>query len=372
VSDRRRLIMRLSAGALVLLLLWLPQYVGAFWLQTGLFAISAAIGAIGLQLLVGVTGQLSLAHAFFLAVGAYGYCFLAGGEKVGGGIEAVSGAQLPTWLAMILAVLLAGVAGALFSPIAGRLRGIYLGLASIGLVFIGQHILFNAKGITGGFNGRDAKPFSLFGFSFSDTHPASFNVFGVPYGGLERLWYLGLVLLAIAWWYARNVAQSRPGRAMQTIRDSEIAAAVMGVNVPVYRAAAFTVSSMYAGLAGVFLALAFGRVVPDSFGFLLSIDFLVMIVVGGLGSIGGAVAGALLVTALPQLLDHYSGSLPLVGAPGGDGLQPTDAARFIYGAAVIAVLIFAPGGLSGLGRRITGRWRVSSRSESPEPKESTA
>jgi branched-chain amino acid transport system permease protein len=71
-------------------------------------------------------------------------------------------------------------------------------------------------------------------------------------------------------------------------------------------------------------------------------------------------------------LDHYSGSLPLVGAPGGDGLQPTDAARFIYGAAVIAVLIFAPGGLSGLGRRITGRWRVSSRSESPEPKESTA
>ena len=372
MSDRRRLIMLVAAGVLVLLLLWLPQYVGAFWLQTGLFAMSAAIGAIGLQLLVGVTGQLSLAHAFFLAVGAYGYCFLAGGAKAAGGIEAVSGAQLPTWLAMILAVLLTGVAGALFSPIAGRLRGIYLGLASIGLVFIGQHILFNAKGITGGFNGRDAKPFSLFGFSFSDTHPSSFNVFGVPYGGLERLWYLGLVLLAIAWWYARNVAESRPGRAMQTIRDSEIAASVMGVNVPVYRAAAFTVSSMYAGLAGVFLALAFGRVVPDSFGFLLSIDFLVMIVVGGLGSIGGAVAGALLVTALPQLLDHYSGSLPLVGAPGGDGLQPTDAARFIYGAAVIAVLIFAPGGLSGLGRRITGRWRVSSRSESPEPKESTA
>jgi branched-chain amino acid transport system permease protein len=353
VSDRRRLIMRLAAGGLVLLLLWLPQYVDEFWLQTGLFAMSAAIGAIGLQLLVGVTGQLSLAHAFYVAVGAYGYCFLAGGEQLGGGIETPAGAQLPSWLAMILAVLLAGVLGALFSPIAGRLRGIYLGLASIGLVFIGQHILFNAKGITGGFNGRDAEPFSLFGFSFSDTHPDSFVVFGVPYGGLERLWYLGLVLVAIGWWYARNVAQSRPGRALETIRDSEIAAAVMGVNVPVYRAAAFTVSAMYAGLAGVFLALAFGRVVPDSFGFLLSIDFLVMIVVGGLGSIGGAVAGALLVTALPQLLDHYSGSLPLVGAPGGSGLQPSDAASFIYGAAVIAVLIFAPGGLSGLGRRIT-------------------
>ena len=371
MSDhRRRLVMRVAAAGLVLLLLWLPQYAEAFWLQTGLFAMSAVIGAIGLQLLVGVTGQLSLAHAFFVAVGAYGYCFLAGGEKLGGGLDSPAGAQLPPWLAMILAVLLAGVLGALFSPIAGRLRGIYLGLASIGLVFIGQHILFNAKDITGGFNGRDAEPFSLFGFSFSNTDPDDFSVFGVPYGGLERLWYLGLVLVLVAWWYARNVASTRPGRAMQTIRDSPIAAAVMGVNVPVYRAAAFTVSSMYAGLAGVLLALAFSRVVPDSFGFLLSIDYLVMIVVGGLGSIGGAMAGAVLVTSLPQILDHYSSSLPLVGAPGGDGLQAADASRFVYGAAVIAVLIFAPGGLAGLGRRITNL-RVNSRSMGPEPKEST-
>src|SRR5919202_1889105 len=190
------------------------------------------------------------------------------------------------------AVLLAGVAGALFSPIAGRPRGIYLGLASLGLVFIGQHILFNAKGVTGGFNGRDAEPFSLFGFSFSNSDPDNLVVFGVPYGGLERLWYLGLLLVGISWWYAHNVTHSRPGRALLTIRDSPIAAAVMGVNVPVHRAAAFPVSAMYAGLAGVLLALAFGRIVPDSFGFLLSIDFLVMIVVGGLGSIGRPVGRA--------------------------------------------------------------------------------
>src|SRR3954468_20217607 len=331
---------------------------------------SAAIGAMGLQLLVGVTGQLSLAHAFYVAVGAYGYCFLAGGQKLGGGIDVPAGAQLPPWLAMILAVLLSGVLGALFSPIAGRLRGIYLGLASLGLVFIGQHILFNAKGVTGGFNGRDAHPMSLFGFSFSDTHPDNFVVFGVPYGQLERLWYLGLVLVAVSWWYARNVVRSRPGRAMQSVRDSEVAAAVMGVNVPVYKAAAFTVSSMYAGLSGVFLALAFGRIVPDSFGFLVSIDFLVMVVLGGLGSIGGAVAGALLVTALPQILNHYAGSLPLVVDPGRDGLQPSDAARFLYGAAVVAVLIFAPYGLQGISRRL---WRRPlSRAKTLPAKESTA
>ena len=353
--DRGRLLKRVAVAALVLFLLWVPQYAGEFWEQTGLFAMSAAIGAIGLTLLVGVTGQLSLAHAFFLAVGAYGYSYLAGGSENTGALEQSAGLGLPPIVALIGAVLLAGVAGALFSPIAGRLKGIYLGMASLGLVFIGQHILFNATSITGGFNGRDAAPFALFGFSFSDTSPNNFTVFGVLYGQLERLWYLGLLLVALSWWYARNLVRGRPGRAMEGIRDSELAAATMGVSVPGYRAAAFTVSSMYAGLAGVFLALAFGRIVPDSFGFLLSIDFLVMIVLGGLGSIGGAMLGALVVSALPQLLNHYSGSLPLVGEPGGSGLDPSDAARYLYGAAVVAVLIFAPHGLAGLGRRILNR-----------------
>jgi branched-chain amino acid transport system permease protein len=257
-------------------------------------------------------------------------------------------------LAAIGAVVLAGLAGAAFSPIAARLKGIYLGLASIGLVFIGQHILQNATGVTGGFNGRDATPFSLFGFHFANDHPDNFSVFGVPYGQLERLWYLGLVLVAASAWYARNLLRNRPGRALEAIRDSEVAAAVMGVNVPLYRGAAFMVSSMYAGLAGVFLALAFGRIVPESFNFLYSIDFLVMIVLGGLGSVGGAVAGAIVVTVLPQVLSHYAGSLPLVAAPGGSGLQAEDAARFLYGAAVVAVLIFASDGLAGVTRRFRG------------------
>ncbi|HMI73020.1 MAG TPA: hypothetical protein VK510_23670, partial [Solirubrobacteraceae bacterium] len=126
MSDRRRLVKRVLVAALVAFLLWLPQYAEGFWLQTGLFAMSAAIGAIGLTLLVGVTGQLSLAHAFFLAVGAYGYCYLAGVDQNTGAIDQPAGLGLPPPLAMAGAVLLAGVAGALFSPIAGRLKGIYL------------------------------------------------------------------------------------------------------------------------------------------------------------------------------------------------------------------------------------------------------
>jgi branched-chain amino acid transport system permease protein len=367
VSDR--LIRRAGAiGAMVVLLI-VPYFFAGFWLQTGLFAMAAAIAAIGLTLLVGVTGQLSLAHAFFVAIGAYTYCYLAGEPPDPALASQPSGLDLPTWLAMLGAVGLAGLAGALFSPIAGRLSGIYLGLASIGLVFIGQYILFNAAGVTGGFNGRDAPPFSLFGFSFSDSDPDNLLVFGVRYGGLERLWYLGLALIALSWWYGRNLVRSRPGRALQQVRDSVTAAAVMGVNVPVYRAAAFTVSSMYAGLGGVFLALAFGRIVPESFGFLVSIDFLVMIVVGGLGSIGGAIAGAVLISALPQILNHYSESLPLVAEPGGSGLQAAQAARLLYGAAVIAVLIYAPNGLAGVTRRFQHR-RIASPA-SLQPKEST-
>ena len=255
---------------------------------------------------------------------------------------------------------LAGIAGALFSPISGRVRGIYLGLASLGLVFLGQHILQNATAVTGGYEGVAVEPFSLLGFSFSDGDPDDLVVLGVAYGQLERLWYLGLVLVALAIWYGRNLVRSRPGRALGSVRDSEVAAAVMGVDVVRYKAAAFTVSSMYAGLGGVLMALAFGRIVPESFGFLLSVDFLVMIVIGGAGSVGGAAAGAVFVTALPLVLNHYSGSLPLLAEPGSGGLGASEFSRFVYGVAIVAVLLFARDGLAGLVRRI----------RSPEVKES--
>jgi branched-chain amino acid transport system permease protein len=338
-------LLRPAAAVLACLLaLAAPLSLTGFWLQTGLFVMASAVGAIGLTLLVGVTGQLSLGHAFFVAVGAYGYAFLSAHDE-----RTAHGAGWPPVLAAAGAVLLAALAGALFSPIAGRLRGIYLGLASLGLVFLGQHILTNASSVTGGFNGRDAAAFSLFGFSFTATDP-DVVVLGVPYGALERLWYLGLALLALSWWYARNLVRGRPGRAMAGVRDSEVAAAVMGVDVRRYKAAAFTVSSAYAGLAGVLFAVAYGRIVPDSFGLLMSIDFLAIVILGGLGSIVGAVAGAVLVTALPLVLSHYSGALPFLAQPGEDGVGAAEAARMLYGAAIVAVLLFAPGGLAQLAR----------------------
>lgn len=357
--------------AFLILLAILPIYVGEFWLRTGFAVFGAIVGAIGLNLLVGSTGQLSLAHAFFLAVGAASYCYFSG--KSGGVADKVSGLQLPPLVAMILAVLLSGLTGLVFSPIAARLRGIYLGIASLGLVFIGQHFLNTATKYTGGFNGRQVPKFSLFGFSFATGHPDLF-VLNVPFHEAEKLWYLGLFFAVASFFFTKNLLRGRPGRAIQTLRDSEVAAAVMGVNVQRYKARAFFVSSMYAGLAGVLYALSIGSIAPESFTLDISVQFLAMIVIGGLGSVGGAVLGATFVSALPLVLQQYSDKLPLVAQTGQPGIDASAAARFLYGGVIIFVLLFEPAGLIGIGRRLrrpSGRRLGTSDPVQPEKEPAT-
>jgi len=341
--------------AVLVVLLLLPLYVEEFWLRTGFAVFTAIVGAIGLNLLVGTTGLLSLAHAFFLAVGAITYVYVSG-ESGGIGLADLSGLGLPPLVGMIVGVLLAGLAGLLFSPIAARLRGIYLGVASLGLVFIGQHVLNSWTSVTGGFNGRSAPEFSLFGFHFANRDPELF-VLGVPFRESERLWYLGLVLALAAYVFARNLLRSRPGRALQTLRDSEVAASVMGVNVQRYKGRVFLVSSMYAGLAGVMFALSIGSIAPESFGLELSILYLAMIVLGGLGSVGGAALGALFVTALPLVFQRYADVVPFVGGPGESGLAAGEAARYLFGLAIILVILFQPAGLAGLPARFRRKGR---------------
>jgi branched-chain amino acid transport system permease protein len=300
-------------AALLLVLLAAPFFLEAFWLRAGFAVFGAIVGAIGLNLLVGTTGQLSLAHAFFLAVGAVTYVYVSGSP--GGVATEVDGLGLPPLLGMVLGVIFAGIAGLIFSPIAARLRGIYLGVASLGLVFIGAHILNTWTSVTGGFNGRSTPDFSLFGFSFGNSDP-DLSVLGVPFKEPERLWYLGLVCALAAYWFAKNLLRSRTGRALQTLRDSEVAASVMGVNVQGYKARVFLVSSMYAGLSGVLLALSIGSIAPESFDLLLSVNFLAMIVLGGLGSVGGAALGALFVAAVPLVFQRYADSIPFVSEVG--------------------------------------------------------
>jgi branched-chain amino acid transport system permease protein len=367
-SSRLLLVTRVAVVVLVALL---PLALGTFdaegqdfWLQAGGFAFAAMIAALGLTLLVGGAGQLSLAHSFFVAVGAYGYTYLSSATKGTGTTIASSiqgGLGLPTLVSMVGAVLIAGFAGLLFSPISARLRGIYLGVASLGLVFVGQHIAFNAQKLSGGFNGRDVPDFNLFGFGFDST---PLSVLGVTFTRYGKLWYLGLAGAVVAYVYYVNVLKGRPGRALRCLRDSEVAASVLGVNVVRYKAYAFTLSSMYAGLGGVILALAFHHIVPDTFGLTLTVSFLAMIVIGGLGSPGGALVGALFVTALPLVLAKYSDSLPFLAPTGSGGVTAGVAAQFIYGGAVILLLVFEPGGVAALARRLP---RLVSRLRSPHP-----
>jgi branched-chain amino acid transport system permease protein len=342
----------LVLAILLILLLVAPIYVEEFWLRTGFAVAGAIVGAIGLNLLVGTSGQLSLAHAFFLACGAVTYVFVSG-ESGGIGLADLSGLGWPPLIGMIAGVLVAGLAGLLFSPIAARLRGIYLGVASLGLVFIGQHVLNSWTSVTGGFNGRSAPEFVLFGFTFGNRDPELFVV-GVPFREAERLWYLGLVLALAAYLFARNLLRSRAGRALQTLRDSEVAASVMGVNVQRYKARVFLVSSMYAGLSGVMYALSIGSIAPESFGLEVSILYLAMIVLGGLGSVGGSVLGAIFVSALPLIFQRYADAVPLVGE---GGLAAGEAARYLFGLAIILVVMFEPAGLAGLAGRFRRKGR---------------
>jgi branched-chain amino acid transport system permease protein len=347
VSDLPR---RIGLAVLLLVALALPLVLENFWLQLGLFVMAAAIGAIGLTLLVGVAGQLSLGHAAFAAIGAYVYVWATSDSTA-----TLAGAGLPPVVGLVLAVAAAALVGFVFSPVASRLRGVYLGLATLGLVFLVRHLLLNLDRWTGGFTGRSVEPFTVGGFSFSNKNPDYLAVAGVEFQGLHRLWYLFLVLTLLAAWLAANLRTSRTGRAWANLRDSETAAAAMGIAVARHKASAFVVSSGYAGLAGALLALAYGRLSPDLFSLTLSVDFLVMIVLGGLGSVGGAVLGALFVTALPLVLAQYSSSLPFLAAPGSGGLDPATLSRLLYGVSIILVLLFLRGGIAGAVRRLRSR-----------------
>lgn len=341
---------RVIALALVVLALIAPFYVEEFWLRVGALAMAAAIGAIGLDLLVGIAGQVSLAHALFIGIGAYGYVVLTSPAADG-----VLGFGLPPWLGAVGAVALAALAGGIISPIASRVRGLYLAVVTIGLVFVGLHVMDRWTAMSGGYAGRPVPEFSLLGLGFGDTD--RWELLGVPFGAVEKLWLLALAVLVAGYVIARRIADGRPGIALHMIRESEIGAAAFGVQVRRYKGWAFVVAALYAGVCGVLLALVNQFVVPATFNFQMSVDYLVMIIVGGLGSVRGAIVGAAFVTSLPLLLQQYAGAIPFLAAVGEGGIDANIFGVFLYGGALVLVLMFAPRGLDAVITRITGTER---------------
>jgi len=261
-----------------------------------------AILVVGLNLLLGYAGQISLGHAAFFGLGAY----------TSGILTATYG--LNPWLALPVGLLVAGAAAFLIGVPALKLKGYYLAMATLGFGIIVYITLKQAQGLTGGPSGLSGiPPLSLAGFAL-DT-PA-------------RLYLLIWSLLGVILLLSANLVDSRLGRALRALHDSEVAAQSLGVDIARAKLLIFVWSALYAALAGSLYAHTLNFIAPDSFGFMFSIKLVTMVVVGGMASIWGSLLGAAVLTALPQFLTVFH-----------------DYEIIIFGGILMVVMIFLPRGL---------------------------
>ncbi|MFC2153705.1 branched-chain amino acid ABC transporter permease [Actinomycetota bacterium] len=343
-----------------------------------------AVGALGLHILSGLTGQVSLGHAFFMGVGAYTAAVLGG--EVG---KATLGFGLPMWVWLPAAGIVAALVGALVAPTAVRVRGIYLAIVTVGLVFIGEWLWRNLVDITGGSqSGRKFPALDL--RLWKEEQPlVSFSTDGAWFGNElsseAKTYFFLLLLVAVFALVTKNVQRTRTGRSFMAIRDRDVAAEVMGVPEARSKAMSFALSSFYAGIAGALLGAFVSRLIPESFNLFLSVQFLAILLVGGLGTITGTLLGAVFVVTLPRLVQDFSGFLADT-AESGSGIASTVANVFVstgpddlgiistaagnspglnvsqfnlvlYGVLLIVFLIFEPLGLYGIWMRIRNYWK---------------
>ena len=293
----------------------LPLLINTFYLGEVTNVLIWAIAGLGLMLLTGQTGQASLGHAAFLAVGAYS-----------GAILMENG--VPFILAFPLAGIITGIVGVLFAIPAIRLHGIYLAIATIALSILADDIIVLTEHWTGGVSGKFFEPIEIFG--------ASIDRWGTPF----KFYYLVLVVAIICTLFYRNLLRAPLGRAMAAVRDSEVSATAMGVHIARTKATAFGISCAMTGLAGMLMGLFQGLVNNETFTVIISISLLMMIVIGGLGSIHGAFFGAIVIAFLPQAISIASKSVgTTVAIPGLDSA--------IFAVILIAFILFEPMGIYG-------------------------
>lgn len=324
------------------------------WFTIVNYTMIAAIAALALNVLSGYTGQISLGLAFFMAIGAYTAALLGGTQPTSSLDPQGFGLSVLIWLPA--AGIVAAIAGALIGPTALRLKGFYLGIVTLSLVFIGQYIFRNLSNITGGPQGRTF-PVPTFGdFSFSQQN----NLFGVAITAGQQYFLLILLILVVAALFVGNVMRSRAGRAFRAVRDHEVGAAIMGVNLFEAKMGAFILSSFLAGIAGALFASYTSYVTPTYWDLTLSIQFVAAIIVGGIASVWGSLLGAAFVFGLPQVIDYFS-LLPTGG--NGGGLTSGNLNALIYGVLIVVFLLFEPGGVLGLVQRCQAAIRSRSHQE---------
>lgn len=351
------------------------------WLEVLSVAMIFGIGALGLNILTGMAGQVSLGHAFFLGVGAYTAVVL------GTDSSRFWSLNLPIWIWLPASGIVAALVGMLVAPTAVRVRGLYLAFVTLGLVFIGEHVFRAARPITGGsqigrrFPGlefrwwREEEPVLDF---TSDGH-----WFGIDLTGETKTYLLLLVLFVVSALVAKNLARTRIGRSFTAIRDRDIAAEIMGVGDAKAKLQAFAISSFFAGIAGALWASFAGLLIPESFNLGLSVIFIAIVLIGGAGTVAGTIMGTFFVMTLERVVRDLTDTLTASAA--GDGLfEPiteflvsTGAGDFgivstlavgpglsvfqwnqvLYGLFIIGFLLFEPLGLYGIWIRVRNYWK---------------
>ncbi|MDP3894694.1 branched-chain amino acid ABC transporter permease [Nocardioides sp.] len=335
-----------GVGGLVVGALLLPFLVSDALLQTLALAFAFAIGALGLNIVTGLAGQVSLGHAFFLGIGAYTAAAISGdpeGRTIGLGIT-----SMLVWLPA--AGLVAALAGVLVAPLATRLRGLYLAIVTLGLVFIGEHIFREWHDLTGGAGvGRQAATPELFGYVFSENSELFTND--------QNLYLLMLVLMLVFALGARNLARSRVGRSFAAVRDRDMAAEMMSINLPRTKLVAFAISSFYAGCSGALIYSIIGFLEPTTFNLLLSVQFIAMVLIGGAGTVSGTIMGALFITLLPTVTRELPGFVPFLSSQVTQTPNVFQLESILYGLLIVGFLLFEPRGLYGIWVRIRNYWK---------------
>jgi branched-chain amino acid transport system permease protein len=305
-------------------LLALPLAVPRYFVFLACLIVVNAVVAIGLNLLSGYTNQLSFGHAGFLAIGAYTAA-----------LATIHFPGLPVPATLLVAGVVTGLVGLALGVPCLRLEGLYLAMATLAFGFVAVEAILNLDGLTRGADGLRVPAGHLGPWALTTD---------------VRRYYLAVVVGGLMVLAARNLARSRTGRALLALRESEIAAQASGVHLAAYKTLAFVVSAFYTGVAGGLFAFVVGFLSPDAFDVFLSVDFVAMIIVGGLGSVAGSVAGAAALTVLHDVLAGFQNYRPL-----------------IFGVILIACMLFLPGGIaSAFGSRRRGIPGVHRASEEEE------
>lgn len=315
------------AGLIILLIV--PQVFDAYFtnllIQIGYYGIAA----LGLNILVGFTGQISLGHAAFFGFGAFASAWISNNFGI------------PVILAIPLAGLMTTAVGMVVGIPAARIKGLYLAIATLAAQFILEDFFNRADWFSGGSAGSLAPPLTLFGFSF-DTDKSYF--------------YIVLAFVLVMYLAGTNMLRSRDGRAFVAVRDHYLSAEIMGINLTKYRILAFGVSSFYAGVGGALFGHYLGFVSAEGITILLSIQFLAMIIIGGLGSVMGTLMGTAFMVLLPEVMD---GTMKVVGGylPGLErGVSYLK--EMAIGLAIVLFLVFEPDGLAHRWKQIKAYWKL--------------